>query len=296
MRSAVLLLMLLVRIIPAEEQAPRAQLVPPAVEVGEPFALAWEVAHAPLMRVEPVEPDLDPTAPWVFLGASKEALAEPALDGAARSRLVWRFAALEPGSPAPPAVIYRWRDATGTHARELRDETLALEVRGLLGEGEDSPRPLAGLRPPPATTARPSTLPWILGALAAAGAALASHVIVTRRRLGCRTRPALEDHGALPWAALEQAPARTQGYELSRRIRVAFDRRVGVDRRGLTDEEWERALAADASLPESARAAAAEALRGLAGVKYAGERPTEFARREALERARAALAAAEVSA
>jgi len=271
-----------------------ARVEPAAAAVGEPIEVVCDVEHPPAVRPRALEPELDPSAPFVFLDARREPLSAGADKSA--TRLVWRFAGLEPGSAAPPAVEYAWREAGGE--RRASVSAPAVELKGVLAEGEDAPRPLLSFRAPPEEAPAPSLLSALLPPLAGGAAALAllaAAFLVRRARLR-RRAPALVPYD--PAARLAElravaAGGRARHYELTRLVREAFDRRAGLDLRGLTDEEWAGALARRGDLAPEARDAAAGLLAGARGPKYAGERPTEYREREAFERALAALRALE---
>jgi len=287
MSASALWLLLLAQTSPV---AHTARVSPAAAAVGEPIEVVCDVTHPASVLPKPLEPELDPSAPWVFLDAHREPI-----DGAqgAASRLTWRFAGFEPGSAAPPAVEYAWRDAAGEQRATVAVDPV--ELAGVLAADEDAPRPLLSFRELPATDVeRSSALP----ALALAALALlvfAAGFALERRRLRRRAPPPAVDAPAERLAALRASTAapRARHYELTHLVREAFDRRAGADRRGLSDEEWARALAGEAGVATAARAAAEDVLSGARGPKYAGEQPTEFALRATFERAEAALRALE---
>lgn len=293
--SALCALLLAAAQAPALSHAARVE--PPAAAVGEPIEVVCEVEHPAGVRPRALDPELDPSAPFVFLGARRE----PLRAGPEKSvtRLAWRFVGLEPGAAAPPPVEYAWREADGERRATVGVEGLSLT--GVLAEGEDAPRPLLPFRELPEAAPERALLPAVLLPLAGAMAALAllaAGFLARQARLRHRAPAPSGDDPAARLAALLAggaggASARTRHYELTRLVREAFDRRAGVDLRGLTDLEWAGALAQRGELAPEARTAATQVLAVAGGPKYAGERPTEYREREAFERAAAALRALE---
>lgn len=275
---------------------------PEVVEVGEPFALVLDI-HAPTeasVRDAVVgEPVFDGS--WVLLGERKPApFVDP--DDADRRvvRRAWDLVSLEPGTRSLTDALSGVTYSSDVKRIELGGASLM--VSSVLEEGEDEPRPMRAF--PPGFGEAPPQLgdsPWILalGILAVVfwGVVLA---LVARRFLSGRRRSAptpptpLEAFGRLESeAALEEERLRERHFELTRLVRRAADARAAEGSapslEGLSDEEWlERGLPA-AGLPGAAHEPIRFVLERASEVKYGGRVPTEWAFRETLEKARAAL-------
>lgn len=250
--------------------------------VGEPVQARLVVEHAAGARVElssPVEDGswvlFDRTAPWT----------ESAGPGRARTAWEFRWASLEAGSRSLPAAT----PTLGGQALEVEGATLF--VAAVLGEGEDAPRPLRDAPPLPAETEGPLT--WIAaGVLLLLGVLLGAWILRRRRA----APPATASPPSARLSVLEAAdlaqPADVQSahYAMTRLLRESADLGAGVDRSALTDEEWAARAEGEfraAGLSEGERATLQELLLRAAAVKYGPERPTHWATRESLARARA---------
>jgi hypothetical protein len=266
------------------QEAGEARLTvhPSSVEVGQELVIALEVGHAEGERAALEEGALELDESWiVFASEAPLALPVPGQPGRARTRASWTVASLEPGEREIPAV--RYRIGGEGHASPAAQ----VSVASLLGEGEAQARPPKGFRPLAGEARSPFLwIPWVCAAVAlAAAAALA---VRARRRRG---RVVSAPPGPLErLAELEARPlddpleVREAHFELTRAVREALDRRSGRERSGLTDAEWlgevRGTLAREQALELEAL------LASCAAVKYGGERPTHWAAREALQRAR----------
>jgi hypothetical protein len=265
-----------------------------AVEVGEPFALELTVHHeaGDVPQIDASALESDPT--WAVLGGGELAtLPDPQAEGTAVTRASWELVSLEPGERELPAPAIRW--SSGDAADESIEAARGtLEVRAVLGADEDAPRPIGdflGLAPEQEAGARTALLLGIGAALALGAIAFAIHLRRQRASAAAAPPSALERLAALEEAPLEQPEAVVEAHvELARALREAIDARLGASPAGLTDQEWVRSVAA--RLGPGAAQACAELLAACEPVKYGAERPTHWAARERIARARELATAA----
>lgn len=265
---------------------------PPRVELGVPFELVLEIEHrtgdAPALA--PGALASDPA--WAVLEGGVP-LALPDLDDPARrvSEVRWTVVALEPGTLELPEVELAYPAPEGGEALPVAIAGGgAIEVSGVLREGEDAPRPLPpdlGVAVPAAARDRFAPALWS-GGLALLGALAVLFVARRRRARPARVAPPptpRERLAALEESALDDPEAvRAAHVELTRALREHFD--AGRARVALTDEEWLEVLRqpSDGEL--------ARLLAECRPVEYGGERPTHWATRERVARARALVGAA----
>ncbi|MEW6072096.1 MAG: VWA domain-containing protein [Planctomycetota bacterium] len=257
-----------------------------AVEVGEPFELAIEAAHAPGAggaELAAGEPVLDDS--WVLLATRLEA-------GERATRRIFAIASLEAGERE--IVVAGLAPGEG---RPTTAERVPVSVAGVLGDGEDAPRPLRGF--PAGFGAGEEEGRGSARTLVALGAGAVLGALAWRRRARS-VRAALprdplvqlEDlRAAAAVAAADGGRTREQHFALTALLREAADLRLSRDRRGRTDAEWLAELAADPALAPAAREALAAALAACERVKYGGETPSPWALAATFEHARTALAA-----
>jgi hypothetical protein len=264
---------------------------PPAVELGVPFELVLEIEHqrgdAPAVAPGALAAD----AAWAVLEGGLPLTLPDLLDPVRRvSEVRWTVVALEPGQLELPAVELSYPAPAGGRAQVVPIEGgRAIEVSGVLREGEDQPRPLPpdlGVDEPAAARGWVAPVIWT-GALTLLGALVAFLVARRRRARPLAAAPAptpRERLAALEESALEDPEAvRAAHVELSRALREHFD--AGRERQALTDEEWLEVLRqpSDGEL--------ARLLAECRPVEYGGERPTHWATRERVARARALVGA-----
>jgi len=263
---------------------------PASVEVGEPFALVLELTHpATLSGAALGTGALALDESWVVL-AESPARTEPGAEGLVRTRRTWTVASLEPGTRS-------LSDAAGAFGLPAEVTRIQLggaqvTVAGVLGEGEDEPRPLrefpADFVPEPPADAGPSLGAWIaLGLLLVGGGAL----LAWRARRG--PAPAAEPVPLERLRALQTELATGDGrascYALTGLLREATDRSRRAPRPGLSDEEWLAEVVASHDVPAAVVAELEAVLARTSEVKYAGGKPTPWALEEIFTRARAAL-------
>ncbi len=259
--------------------------------VGQPATCTLVVGRPRGVEVQERTADLDLDDSWVVLDARRPvALPDPVDEGRVVVRRSWEVASLEPGLRELPAFELEYVDE-GV-ARRLRVRGPELDVRGVLAEGEDAPRPLRGYRDVDSLPEPVSPWPGLAGlaVLVAAAGALA-----WRRRRPRRPAEAPRED-PLAWVAeLEARPpeapeaVRDAHYRLTRAVRERADERRGVARAALTDDEW--LAAAVAEVADERREDLRRLFEGAARVKYGGERPTPYAVRETIGRGRAVLEA-----
>jgi hypothetical protein len=258
----------------APDVVARASVTPATVEVGEPFELVLELEHPGGAALPATDELLDLDDAWVVLGGSR-APGEPLAAGRSRTRFTFQVAALEPGARSLPGLPFGVAPP-------------ALDVRGVLAEGEDAPRPLRDLRPPPpAPAAATSPVPWLAGVAALLAFGGLAWWRARRRSVPAPAPGPLERFAALERAA--DAAARERCLELARLVREATDAHAGRPRAGLSDEEWLAALGEHGVPAPDVRAQLGDVLERCARVKFGGERPTEWALNELVGSARTAL-------
>jgi len=264
------------------------RVMPREVAVGEPFALVLELEHpadAGVFELSSGELALDDS--WVVLGDEHTAPEEIGA-GRRRTRRVWTVASLEPGprllSDALPVLEgVASVDASAT----------SVDVRSVLAEGEDEPRPIHGL-PPGFGTGAPvqETWPWRGASLAAAVGSLLLLSIAVWRRF--RRRSFGAERVVTPLERLQRLQAEpatdatrvcARHYDLTRLVREAADAREGGDRGGLTDAEWLATMRGTSLFTPALE----DLLSRAEAVKYGGEVPTSWALEEAYASARTAL-------
>ena len=267
------------------------------VEVGQPFELVLDLYHGPDASPSDLfagEPALDDS--WVLLEhGSAQPLAIIHEPETRLAKFVWRIASLEPGerdlSGAVASISF------GERIKKIDAGQARISVRGVLAEGEDAPRPLRefpeGFAPGATSPARSRGL--VGAALAtllvlAAGALLFLWRLRARRARTATPVTPLDRLGEIE-RALEQADEDAQAgcFALTRLLRSATDAARAQPRDGLTDEEWLAELRGAPEIPPGALEDLDAVFERAAAVKYAGQRPTPWALRETLTRARVAL-------
>jgi hypothetical protein len=268
---------------------------PEAVELGQPFELVLDLYHGQEARAGELfsgQPSWDDS--WAPL--SGPAVRGLALEHEPETRLTelsWTLVSLEPGERDLGSLL-----AGITFDQRIGMISLAgarVSVRGVLGEGEDLPRPLrefpegfAGEGTDAAGSA------WPLAALAGGLIALTLALALVLRALRARRRQAPAE--PTPVERLERIeglldgsgePARAAWYELTRLLRES----LGTATAGLTDEEWLGAMRASGAVPAAVLDDLAAVLERCAAAKYAGEEPSPWMRRETCSRARLVLQA-----
>jgi hypothetical protein len=263
---------------------------PVAAEVGQPVVATLAVEHDADTR--PELPDLAEGLDdsWVVL-SSLGVVADPVPDGAQRATTTarWEIAALEPGARELPSLEVSAGAALATAAPAV------LQVTGLLGEGEDEPRPLPAFRPAPDWGAPETGRSWWVHAAGAAvlAALLAAAFAVRRAR-----RAAPPPWGPSPFeraVALAAGPPtdpaelRAAHFEVAALVRGAVDGRLGRDGAARSDEEWLAGLDSELARAGADPALASDAaalLERCTAVRWAGRAPSSFGARETFEGAR----------
>lgn len=266
-----------------------------AVEVGEPFALELTLRHAAgdAPRIDDDALEADPT--WAVLSSSAAAtLSDPRSAQTAVTRASWQIVSLEPGERELPAPAIVW-GAGKTAEESIEVSRGRLAVRAVLAADEDAPRPIGEFLGLKAEVESGARLAWGIGAVALLVLAGVAWLLVARRRR--RAAPAsagptpLERLKALEEAQLEQPEAVVAAHvELARALRESIDGALGTSVPGLTDREWAAGLAP--RLGTDAAQACEQLLAACEPVKYGAERPTHWAARERIARARELAAAA----
>ncbi len=265
------------------------------IEIGEPVTWTLDVEHDAAASVNVLDSFALDRA-WVLIDPPTRLRgADPARPGRVHTLVSFRALALEPGELAP--VISGIDLATGGERAPIVPAATPTRVRAALGEGEDAPRALHGLRPIP-TIAEPS-LRWRQLAVLAGVVVLA--LIVWR--LARRRRKPLVVAPPTPLAqldALARSLANPDGvdgrervavYELSRLLRGSVDAFLSVDRAALTDAEWSESIQNDERVPLGVRNTCVRLLARAETIKYALAAPTRFALDELFADARSALEA-----
>lgn len=268
---------------------------PVEAEIGQPVTWSLIVEHP---RGGTVRLEHDARSPfdstdgrrrWVELSERRRTVV-PIGDARTRTTFAWTVAALDSGERTLSGLRVAVELPDRVVSRAVEDATLL--VRAALAEGEEQPRPLAGFRPaPPGADGRASR--WILPALILA--TVAALAFVVRRRwlspivLPDRDDP-LDELEALA-ESMTDAPgsAAELGYDLSHLLRRATDTTLGEPRSPLTDAEWASQVEQDERLPATLREPLVSLVRDLEPLKYGGTRPTRFAMKDFLARAREPL-------
>lgn len=259
-----------------------ADLEPKVVAVGEPFTLTLDVTHPAGTRPFVHRIDLDLDESWVEFDSARPEIVsgEASREKRTRTRFRWTLASLEPGERALPDLPFA-----------SPGRPLIIEVTGVLGPGEDAPRPQRGFRPIPGEEQASSPLAaWIAASALGVFLVALPFLVARARRRPRRPAPApLERLAALRERVRAPRPAH---FELSLLVREAIDDRTGRDRQGLTDAEWLEVLESESRLPAAAKVAAGAVLERCGAVKYGRHEPTVWAMQETFEEARRAIAAA----
>jgi hypothetical protein len=264
---------------------------PGTVELGEPFALVLELTHPPGVPGHELSVGrLELGDSWVVLG-EEPASSASAEGGSVRTRRAWRVASLEAGERLLGEELARV--ALAERVTHILVGEARVVVGGLLGDGEDAPRPLRQFPEDfggeDAVSSGPHWVSWV--ALAAALLA-GTGAVVWRRRRARRVaqRPATPLERLAEIArSLEGGRGREGCYELTWLLRSAGDELRKAPRSGLTDEEWLAEVSGCLDVPRNAVSDLTAVFERAARVKYAGEAPTPWAMQETLARARAAL-------
>jgi len=237
---------------------------------------------------------------WVSFGAlpPEPSWRDPADPNRRVSRQRWRLASLEPGARTLPALVAEVLAGSGVSL-----DPPQVDVVGVLAEGEDAPRPLAGFPDSfgagvddgPSFVGR--ALPFLVGA-GLLGALLA--FVFLRRREGRERREVpkapLERLAELEVGLETRGPATTLA-GLSGLVREALGARaVPACPSGASDEEWLAAVRARAELGRDSVADLEDLFARSEAVKYGGARPTRWALDETFALARRLLGAESPSA
>lgn len=265
----------------------RWDAAPTRAGVGEPIVVGLVVEHPAGARASLPQGWLEGELSWAL--AAPERLDAASTPEATRWRV--ELASLEAGERALPQapVVVELRD--GAKA-ELEQVPSTIVFAAELLEGEDAPRTPRDFRPVEPENAGWSW-PWIAagGALLVAAGALAGWLLRGRRRETELPPSAAARIAALGARNLDDAQVvRELHYELTALVREELDRRDGVTRRALTDEEW--LASAEARLPAEAAQELNELFRSAVALKYGGAKATAWAVRDNLARAQRALDAA----
>ncbi|MCC6406891.1 MAG: hypothetical protein IT453_06980, partial [Planctomycetes bacterium] len=221
-----------------------------SVAVGQPIELVLEVDHALDATVRVPDERLGLDDSWVVLSRD-EPRARPTGDGRARTTVRATVASLEPGE----------RDLAALQVEILsRAESFTIlatpphvTVASVLGD-EDHERPPHGFRENVELGPEREPWPWLVGlALAiAVGAGVWRGRRSRRRAPAAAAEPsALARLDELERSDLERGElAREAHFELTRVLRSEIDRRAGVRRAALDDDEWLSRALADAGFAE----------------------------------------------
>ncbi|MCK6447289.1 MAG: hypothetical protein L6Q99_12940 [Planctomycetes bacterium] len=272
-----------------------------SVEVGEPIELVLTVDHPLDATVRLTSESFGLDDSWVVLEPGELRTRVTGADRA-RTTLTARVASLEPGSRdlAPLAVeLVRSGGRSAVGGRDASIQLVAtpphVDVRSVLGDA-DHERPPKGFRPPSVLPDELEAWPWLVGVAVLAALGLG---VFVGRRLARRERAALPPPSALAKldelekSDLERAEAaREAHFRLTQLVRGEIDRRAGVERAALDDDEWLERSLADAGFaeklgPERERLGALFA--ACREVKYGGALATHWAARERIGGARTIL-------
>lgn len=224
----------------------RFSIEPQEVEVGQPFRLTLRLEHPTAESVFDLklnELQLDDS--WVIFDKSRETAAGlPDRPGRSRTLWHWSLASLDPGPRRLLNELISLVDDERVASVDASET--AVEVLSVLGEGEAAPRPLRGLPEGfgSLTTAEESlwqrAWPGLVAfLLLCAGLALWRRL--TRRPID-QAQPALAPLAQLEVLRAEPAQelsaVRERHFALTRLVRRATDEQLGLERPGLTDEEW----------------------------------------------------------
>lgn len=272
-----------------------------SVEVGEPIELVLTVEHPLDATVRLASDTFGLDDSWVVLERG-ELLTRVSAPDRARTTLTAKVASLEPGARDLAPLAVELVRSGGKSALGGRDASIQLvatpphvEVRSVLGDA-DHERPPKGFRPPSALPDEPEAWPWLVGVAVLAALGLG---VVVGRRLSRRERAAPPPPSALAKldelerSDLERSEAaRDAHFRLTQLVRAEIDRRAGVERAALDDDEWlERALA-DAGFAEKLgpeRENLGALFAACRAVKYGGATATHWAARERIGGARTIL-------
>ena len=261
------------------------------VEVGQPFEARLVAEHPRSLRVALAGDGFMPDpASWLVLeDRGARTRAHPDDPERALTTHVWELCSLEAGQREIEGPYLEVEQPEG--GRIVKLEPLAVDVRAVLFPEEDAPRELVGISAALPARRSAAAWPWVLGALLIAAGVLAW----LARRRARRSVPESEPSAAVRLAALETRPldspqsVQAAFYEVSHVLRGEYDRALGRDLAGLTDEEWLAASSAEMSRlgqGEEQRARLAELLQACGEVKYGQSRPTHWAAQETISRAR----------
>ena len=277
--------------------------VPTDVEVGEPFELVLELEHpvgASVFELGADELVLDDS--WVVFDERRFPPVPVAEDDRRITRRVWTLASLEPG----PRTLADSLTPLVFDARieKVNAAATTVEVRSVLAEGEDMPRPPRGFPAGFGAGVEAEMSDLRFAALAAAALLwIVFGVLVWRRMRGRRGAPQetvlspLEHLARLESESTGSAEdVRERHFALTRLVRDAADVHLAVpqaaatvDRSGLTDREWLSRARSSHRLTEPCAAELTQLIETSEAVKYAGVVPTGWALEEAFGCARRTL-------
>lgn len=270
---------------------------PTEVEIGQPVTWTLIVEHPLEGSVRVSRDELEsPFAAledgrqlWVELADRRRTIG-PIGEARRRTTFEWTVCALDSGEQSLEGLRVDVDLPERLVSRAV--EGAMLLVRSELGDGEDTPRPMAGFRPPPpGVDAR--TRRWLLPALVLFAVGVLAIVVRRRRKapvvLPERDGP-LDELDALAESLTDEPGAAAElGYDLSHLLRRTADETLGERQSPLTDLEWAARIEDDERLPATLRGPLARLLRDLEPLKYAGSNPTRFALKDLVERARGPL-------
>jgi hypothetical protein len=253
--------------------------------------LTLAVEHPSNVRVRLAEKALALDDSWILLDTGGQWTAPDASDPTrSTTSWSWKVTSLEPGDRELPRVAIDYE--LDGNAKRLEASADPLSVKGVLAPEEDTQRPAKGFRPISIAEPKPRTwIAWAIGAAAVLALAYVAWRFARRRRKPREEAPSV----AVRLAALETRPLDSPDdvaaahYVVTSLLREALDRRSPKPRAGWTDEEWLSAARADLAacgLSEDDLRALGELLIRCDEVKYGAARPTHWAARETIARAR----------
>jgi hypothetical protein len=267
---------------------------PTSVEVGEPMVWTLEVHHPRDLVPRLPGEDLGLGPHWVVL-EELGVTAAPSPDGEEHpdfwiTRKRWKVIGLTTADRLPSMEV---SFGEGEGAPSVLTSEGELEVRTVLGAGEQFSRAGKGFRDVDELASSGSAPPWWVVAPAVT-LVLGLAWWLFRRRRGAAKEPEpatpLERLASLE-ASLPDDLAALQAlhYSLTSLVRAATERRLGKSFGGATDEEWLERVRVDGRLLDGVEAKLERVFRDAESVKYARRKPTRWAVEETLQAARGAL-------
>lgn len=277
-----------VRTVREDPLAASVSVAPTSIAVGESIGVVLLGEAPPGWTIELPEASALPTDLETLQAATQVRRIDPATQ-AVKLEQRMTVTSWSAGEVTVPGLVFEFVSPAGER-RALTVPEIAIAVESLV-EAPFDPQQLAGLRELPPSEERLGALPWLLGGVFALGALAVVLWLVSRNRRPVRQETPEEwAHAQLAALAADDLPGRGQVepffVRLIEVVRGYLRRRLGLERAGLTSDEFLRAAVADPRFDAGQRGPLDELLRFSDLIKFAKAGATQEECDRALEAVR----------